>query len=65
MFFLGDGLLVAAYFFVLVSECGSATSMIADIGVLCLVCNWWMRGVVMRTLGSVGLPDDVMPVSTL
>ena len=48
-----------------VSGCGSATSMIAVIGVFLLVCRRWIRGVVLRTLGSVGLPDDVMPVSTL
>ena len=40
-------------------------SMIAGIGMFRLVCRWWMRGVVLRTLGSVGLPDYVMPVSTL
>ena len=50
---------------VLVSGRGSDTSMIAGIGVFHLVCPWWMQVVVMRTLGSVGLPDDVMPVSTL
>ena len=44
---------------------GSATSLMAGIGVFCLVCCWWMRGVVRRTLGSVGLLDDVMPVSNL
>ena len=47
------------------AECGSATFMIVGIGVFRLVCHWWMQGVVLRTLGSVGLPDDVMPVSTL
>ena len=52
-------------FAVTVSEYRSATYMIAGIGVFCLVCCWWMWGVVLRTLGSVGLPDDVMPVSTL
>ena len=50
---------------VLVSGWGSATSMIAGIGMFCLVCRWWMQGVVLRTLGSVGLTDDVMPVSIL
>ena len=34
-------------------------------GVFHLVCCWWMWGVVLGTLGSDGLPDDVMPVSTL
>ena len=57
--------MVAACFSVMVSECGSATFMIVGIGVFHLVCCWWMRGVALRTLGSVGLPDDVMPVSTL
>ena len=52
-------------FAVMVSECGSATFMIVGIGVFRLVFRWWMRGVVLRTLGSIGLPDDVMPMSTL
>ena len=50
---------------VLASGGGSATSLMAGIGVFRLVCCWWMRGVVRRTLGSVVLPDDVMPASTL
>ena len=36
---------------VLASGGGSATSMMAGIGVFHLVCRWWMRGVVWRTLG--------------
>ena len=52
-------------FAVMISECGSATFMIVGIGVFRLVCCWWMGCVVLRTLGSVGLPDDVMTVSTL
>ena len=50
---------------VLDSGGGSATSLMAGIGVFCLVCSWWMRGVFRRTLGSVRLPDDIMPASTL
>ena len=53
------------FFVVLVSECGSATLMIVGIGVFRLVCSWWVWGVVLRTMGSVGMPDDFMPVSTL
>ena len=63
--FSATGCWLLRVFDVLVSECGSATSMIAGIGVFRLVCHWWMRGVVLRTLGSVGMPYDVMPVSTL
>ena len=48
-----------------VSGCSSATSMIAGIGVFRLVCRLWMRGVVLSTMGYIGLPDDVMPVFTL
>ena len=50
---------------VLASGGGSVTYLMAGIGVFRLVCRWWMRGIVRRTLGSVGLPDDVMPASTL
>ena len=53
------------FFSVMVSECGSATFMLVGIGVFRLVCCWWMRGFVLRTLGYVGLPDDIMPVYTL
>ena len=63
--FLATGCWLLRVFSVLVSECGSATFMIVGIGVFRLVCRWWMRGFVLMTLGSVGLPDDVMPVSTL
>ena len=50
---------------VLASGGGSATSLMAGIGVFRLVCSWWMQGVVRRTLGYVGLPNDVMPASTI
>ena len=63
--FLVTGCWLLRFFAVMVSECGSATCMILGIGVFRLVCRWWMWGVVLRTLGSVGIPDDVMPVSTL
>ena len=53
------------FFAVMVSECGSATFMIVGIGVFRLVFSWWMWGVFMKILGSVGLTDDVMLVSTL
>ena len=50
---------------VLASGGGSATSLMAGIGVFRLVCSWWMQGVVRRTLGYVGLPNDVTPASTI
>ena len=63
--FLATGCWLLRVSSVMASECGSATLMIVGIGVFRLVCSWWMWGVVLRTMGSVGLPDDVMPVSTL
>ena len=63
--FSATGCWLLRVFAVLVSECGSATFMIVDIGMFCLVCRWLMWGFILRTMGSVGLPDDVMPVSTL
>ena len=63
--FSATGCWLLRVFAVMVSECGSATFIIVVIGVFRLVCCWWMRGVVLRTLGPVGLPYDVMPVSTL
>ena len=63
--FSATGCWLLHVFAVLVSWCGSTTSMIAGIGVFRLVCRWWMRCVVLRNLGSVGMPDDVMTVSTL
>ena len=63
--FSATGCWLLRVFAVMVSECGSATFMIVGIGVFRLVCRWWMRGVVLMNLGSVELPDDIMPVSTL
>ena len=63
--FLATGCWLLRVFAVLVSECGSATFMIVGIGVFRLVYRWWVWGVVLRTLGYVGLPYDVMHVSTL
>ena len=63
--FSATGCWLLRVFSVMVSECGSATFMIVGIGVFRLLCRWRMWGVVLRTLGSVGLPDDVMTVSTL
>ena len=63
--FLATGCWLLRFFAVMVSQCGSATFMIVGIGVFRLVCHWWMQGVVLRILGSAGLPDDVMLVSTL
>ena len=63
--FLATGCWLMRVVAILVSRRGSDTSMIAGIWVFRLVCRWWMWGVVMRTLGYIGLPDNVMPVSTL
>ena len=63
--FSATGCWLLRVFSVMVSECGSTTFMIVGIGVFRLVCRWWVWGVVLRTLGSAGLPDDVIPVSTL
>ena len=63
--FSATGCWLLRIYAVMVSECISATFMIVGIGVFRLVCRWWMRGVFLRILGSVGLPDDVMLVSTL
>ena len=63
--FLATGCWLLCVVAVLVSGQGSTTSMIMVIGVFHLVCRLWMWGVVLRTLGSLGLLDDGMPVSAL
>ena len=63
--FLAMGCWLLCVVAVLVSGRGYATSIIAGIGVFRPVCRWWIRGVVLRNLGSIGRPDDVMPMSTL
>ena len=61
----GDGLLVAVCYRCSVLWVWLCYLHDSGIGLFRLVCRWWMWGVVLRNLGSVGLPDDVMPVSTL